>query len=1048
MFGIQLMPLSHLENLICLQIYPKMLKKRNPFVPSLNKLSVFLVLMSASLLAQSTNTSLNSSPGPSILSKPVTLTATVSPSAATGKVTFYAGANFVGTASLSGGVASLVTTSLPVGDLQLRAYYRGEGGYTSSTSAIVSHTVQGGVGTGFHPIVNYPVSDIPIGNALSDLNHDGILDLIVARPVPGQIEIRLGIGDGTFHPPLPFISINHATYVVASDVNNDKHMDLVVVQQVRILGGPSPIKILLGDGTGNFDDNRPSLHADGIADGVEIADFNEDGNPDIAVANRDTRFVNIFLGEGDGTFPVQIPYLVNNHPQYMSVADFNQDGHVDLVVGTEETMVEILFGDGHGSFQPSIGYPSGNVPVSVAAGDFNGDGYMDIAAANFNGNTLSILLNNGAGTFGAPTTYATSTGPGIPVVSDFNGDGLADIIFFNQGTSNLGILYGNGDGTFQPMSPYPAQPAGSPVFISVGDLNGDGIADVVVSQAIVNTIGVLLGTSVSNMTIVAGTPQSTVVGTSFATTFQVLVSDTGGNPVSRARVTFTAPVSGASGTFASTATVLTDGSGIATAPVFTANNVSGTYSVTANLIGYATPLTFALTNVAGIAGQLAFLQQPTSATAGLALTPAVTVQLKDSFGNNVSTPGIAVTLALSSGTGTLSGTTLAHTNANGTAIFSGLSIDLLGTKVLTATVPALTPAISVPFAIVPVSVTTITPTSGATQNAAVGTVFPTPLKIRLLDAAGNPLSGVAITFSVPSSGAGGTFVGPTIVMTDINGFATAPDLVANNISGFFTVTATAAGIATPALFSLTNLASGPGIPKVSSVVNAASFLPRVSPDSLVTLFGSEFTVDTVKAEIFPLPTVLGGVSVSVDGFPAPLLYVSPDQINFQLPDVAALKEIPFVTSVSLTIHREGKGSFTLVQSIQPVSPGVFIVPLTLRAAAQNQDFSLNTESNPVAPGGVVLLYTTGLGPVDPPVQAGDAAPLAPLSWTTEEVTATVGNRSASVLFSGLAPGFAGLNQVNLQIPDDLPTGEYPVILKVGRVVSNAGIISVGKRASE
>lgn len=124
------------------------------------------------------------------------------------------------------------------------------------------------------------------------------------------------------------------------------------------------------------------------------------------------------------------------------------------------------------------------------------------------------------------------------------------------------------------------------------------------------------------------------------------------------------------------------------------------------------------------------------------------------------------------------------------------------------------------------------------------------------------------------------------------------------------------------------------------------------------------------------------------------------------------------------------------------SPGIFLVPKTSNAAARNQDLSINSGTNPVAPG-VVLLYTTGLGPVNPVVITGEVAPSEPLSLNTEAVTVRVGNEPAKVLFSGLAPGFAGLVQVNVAIPENLHEGEHAVVIRVGGLVRNTAMISVG-----
>ena len=114
-----------------------------------------------------------------------------------------------------------------------------------------------------------------------------------------------------------------------------------------------------------------------------------------------------------------------------------------------------------------------------------------------------------------------------------------------------------------------------------------------------------------------------------------------------------------------------------------------------------------------------------------------------------------------------------------------------------------------------------------------------------------------------------------------------------------------------------------------------------------------------------------------------------------------------------------------------------------RAAVQNfPDFSLNLPNNPVEPGSFVIVYGTGLGAVTNPVPAGELTPQDPLSEVVEPVTATIGGMEATVVFAGLAPNFAGLMQVNIEVPQ-LPLGEHEIVLTAGGIQSNAALVSIG-----
>jgi adhesin/invasin len=173
--------------------------------------------------------------------------------------------------------------------------------------------------------------------------------------------------------------------------------------------------------------------------------------------------------------------------------------------------------------------------------------------------------------------------------------------------------------------------------------------------------------------------------------------------------------------------------------------------------------------------------------------------------------------------------------------------------------------------------------------------------------------------------------------------------------------------------------------------------------------------------------------VLVNGVAAPLYYVSPSQINFQMPSpTKGPVRVDVVTNA-------GTGSTT--SSLTSVQPGVFVYP-DLRAKALNQDLTLNTPQNPITAGNYVLLFLTGTGPTTPSVADGQPAPTNPLAVLNGSVQVTVGGLAAQVQFAGLAPGFAGLTQINAQIPSGLTPGDQPVFVTINGVPSNAGLITV------
>jgi trimeric autotransporter adhesin len=219
------------------------------------------------------------------------------------------------------------------------------------------------------------------------------------------------------------------------------------------------------------------------------------------------------------------------------------------------------------------------------------------------------------------------------------------------------------------------------------------------------------------------------------------------------------------------------------------------------------------------------------------------------------------------------------------------------------------------------------------------------------------------------------------------------------------------------------------------VVNAASYAAQVSPGALASIFGSNFvgTGQSGTASL-PLPPSLGGVTVSVNGRQAPVLYVGSGQINFQIPWETA------PGSATLTVSSGGIQTAAVKVSVVAAAPGVFYQGS--HAIVQNSDYSLNSSSNPAAVGSTIIAYLTGAGAVSPPVADGQAAPSSPVSSVTSTVTATIGSQSATVSFAGLAPDFVGLWQANIVVPSGLSQGDYPLVITAGGQSSNAENVSV------
>lgn len=220
-----------------------------------------------------------------------------------------------------------------------------------------------------------------------------------------------------------------------------------------------------------------------------------------------------------------------------------------------------------------------------------------------------------------------------------------------------------------------------------------------------------------------------------------------------------------------------------------------------------------------------------------------------------------------------------------------------------------------------------------------------------------------------------------------------------------------------------------------AVANSASgSTSALSPGALVSIYGAGLSDFIASAGSLPLPTSLAGTLVTVNGVPAPILYASSAQVNIQVPFETGSS----AAAVSISVDGAPAGSANI--TVKPLAPALFLLPGG-GAAVVNQDGTVNSQNNPAPVGTIVSVWLTGLGAVDPPVTTGTAAPASPLSRATALVTANIGNTSAEVRFAGLAPGFAGLYQVNIQIPT-MTAGQYPLQVAANGILSNSALIAI------
>ncbi len=476
-------------------------------------------------------------------------------------------------------------------------------------------------------------------------------------------------------------------------------------------------------------------------------------------------------------------------------------------------------------------------------GNVNGDSFGSAATISGDGSTIVIgatgrnsnqgltYVYSGSGGSYATTPVAFFTDPSPGNVSGdafgttlaVSGDGSTIVADTRTRNSNQGAAYvftkSGGNYTNAPAASLtdPTPAAGtSDFFGQTVAVSASGSA-VVVGAPGRNTVYTFGGGVPAALTPTAGsTPQSAGLNGAFATTLAVRVTDTNGAPFTGATVTFSAPTSGATGTFAggrTTVSAVSDVNGLATAPTFTANTVTGTYAVTATVpttgTGTATA-SFTLTNTPGPPAALTIRSNTTSqsATVGTAFALAPALIVSDSYGNPVSGISVTFTAPASGPSGRFAGTSVVTTDANGLATAPLVTANTVtGNYVISASAAGLSQTLLFSFTNTPAAPASIAVLSGSNQSAVLGTAFATPLQVIVRDAHNNLVPGAQVTFAGPTgtNTAGVYLPNGGITTTDASGIA-AITATSSGRPGILSVTASVAGVTTPATFTLTNTA--------------------------------------------------------------------------------------------------------------------------------------------------------------------------------------------------------------------------------------------------
>jgi len=349
---------------------------------------------------------------------------------------------------------------------------------------------QGGSDGLFRPPVTVAVGDTPRGIAAGDVDNDGNADLVTADLRDGAVSVLWGDGATAFQRDAVAVGANSPEDVALADLNGDGRLDIVTANRTDrslsvLLSGPLPRRFF-----------PPRLIATtGFPVGVFAGLVGDDDLPDVLAVYGNTNQVAVFDGDGQGGLAAPRLYTVAGTPQSATAADVNGDGRPDLLVaGNLADAVFVLLANPSGDFDPAVVVPAGNDPVELAVVDFDEDGLPDILSCNHFSDDVSFLRGDGAGGFAVAQQALVGGRPLGLVVDDLDNQPGLDVVTIDSSANTLTVLPSPRPGQLAGAARHAYQPGIDAEFAAHGDVNGDGLADVVTLSSRKDTVVVLFGT--------------------------------------------------------------------------------------------------------------------------------------------------------------------------------------------------------------------------------------------------------------------------------------------------------------------------------------------------------------------------------------------------------------------------------------------------------------------------------------------------------------------------------------------------------------------------
>jgi hypothetical protein len=333
-----------------------------------------------------------------------------------------------------------------------------------------------------------PSRDLAVG----DVTGDGLADAVSVIQDGLAVEVRAGQAGGAFATPITLTPPNVPTAVKLSDMNGDGIADLLVSLETDswalYFGGAAlqPAPILVGAG--------------GHAYHIETGDWNRDGKRDVALTTAPDHRLTILDGDGAGGFSNRRDIQLTAPPGFLTTGDWDGDGIADLAMTIGAAGIAVLWGDGVG-FIPGPNLPAFEGATGCASGDLDGDGRVELVVIEEGshggiqifqkGPHGRIVIYKWTTRDATPTrtVYAGGARPGSPSIADVTGDGRPDLVIALVGAGGIGVLPGLPGGAFDARQDYGT--GASPFISAVADVNGDGRLDVLAANLSTRTLTIL-----------------------------------------------------------------------------------------------------------------------------------------------------------------------------------------------------------------------------------------------------------------------------------------------------------------------------------------------------------------------------------------------------------------------------------------------------------------------------------------------------------------------------------------------------------------------------